>query len=198
MKNLILLFTIAFCVTCTNQPEPKTEETIIPFDIESAKKKYNEFANYSKAEQDTLMTNLTTFIFRKPSSSTWETKFNPEFRSYFIENAYNLEITYLHHQSDSLYYYYLLRDARDNKGMAKRGVAGKFYLNEKMAVTGFEEFCNTPIYEENKLVEIGFTLMEEMVAVGNVNKFLKDKTVIEWPDGNLFYSTKKHEWRAVE
>jgi len=200
MKYLILIFIIPVFFSCQNNTEviAASVEEKVTFDAEAARKKYGEYVDFSKSQQDTLMTNLTTYIYRKPSSATWETKFNPEFRTYYIDNKYNLEMTYLHNVSDSLFYYYLLRDARDQQGMRKRGVGGKFYMSAEMELSGFEEIFNTPTFEDDTLVEIGFKLMEEMVTTGNVNKFLDDKTLIQWPDNLLFYSTKKYEWRSVE
>jgi len=200
MKYLIPLFLFIQLFSCQNNDKVVDEkvEKEKYFDVEKAKEKYNEFSKFSPSEQDTLMTNLTTYIYRKPSAAAWDTKFNPEFRKYYFDNKHNLEMTYLHHSSDSLYYYYLLRDARDQKGMRKRGVGGKFYLNSEMQLSGFEETFNTPTFEDDTLIEIGFTLMEEMVNTGNVTKFLNDKKMILWPDNLLFYSKEKHEWRSVE
>jgi hypothetical protein len=153
---------------------------------------------YNQTEADTLLVDLVSYIYRKPALATWQTKLNPEFRSYFTKNATNFNIVYYHISEDSTHYFYLLRPARDNEGNQKRGVGGMFKINEEKQIKDFEELFNTPIHSENKLKEIGLSLFEEMITNKSIDSYLNNKEYIEWPDGRLFYSKEKKEWRYVD
>jgi hypothetical protein len=197
MKALLLLLSVAVFISCSNNTDStnkndKTEQTIaeqLVFD--------NSFLDsLSSDAKDTLLANLATYIIRKPSVATWETKFNNVFRSYYVKNRTELELIYLSQRNDTAFYF-LLREARDNTGRHHRGVGGMFVLNSDLSIDKFEETFNTPIQSKEQLIQNGVLLMNHLMSVGNTDDFLDDKSKIEWPDGRLFYSKEKHEWRYV-
>jgi hypothetical protein len=176
------------------------ENEVLPVvNTDSARLKYNVHKDFTDAQRDTLLTNLATYIYRRPSAAQWDTRFRPEFRNYYFENRNIMELIYLHND-DSVYYYYLLRDAvdRESASIQKRGVGGKFTMNDSLQFITFEELFNTRIFPEDSLIQVGYTFMEEVTTTGSAETFINDKTVIEWPDGTLFYSEEKHEWRFIE
>jgi hypothetical protein len=199
MKKAFLIFIPLIVMACS--PNQQTAETSVSEKTDSTPVQtdlYDYHKQFSPAETDTLLTNLTTYIFRKPADATWETKFDSKFRAFFIENRNNFEIVYMHENADSSFYYYLLRDAQYKNGYTKRGVVGKFEMDTNLVLSNFEEIANTPPASDDKLKEIGLLFMNELVAAGNLEKYLSDKTKVEWPDGRLFYSKEKFEWRYVE
>jgi hypothetical protein len=202
MRILISLITIATLISCNNNESntgKEASEKVTTIDSNTEKTAVYQINNfYNQQQKDTLLVGLVSYIYRKPALATWQTKLNPEFRPYFIKNTTDFSIVYYHISQDSTHYYYLLRPARDNEGVQKRGVGGMFRVNELGEITDFEELFNTPIQSEAKLKEIGLSLFEEMISTSNIEKYLNNKEYIEWPDGRLFYSKEKKEWRYVD
>lgn len=201
MRKYIFI-SLLYLVSCSgetnNESNNTAEENALQDTQTTESTDYKDQNKFTADEQDSLLVNLTSFIFAKPDAAQWDTKFELRFRQYFIDNSNQLELIYLKQMADSSYYYYLIRDARDRSGYRNRGVAGRFRMNADMSLYDFEEIINTPAAGHDKLVEMGGLFMDELVQSGNLDKFLDDKTMVEWPDGRLFYSKEKFEWRYVE
>jgi len=150
--------------------------------------------NYIGAVQtDTLLTDMVTYIGVKPRTATSQTRFQSEFRPYYIEYSRQFQIIYFFVNEAGDHYYYLLRPARSVKGNT-RGVGGRFrYENEK--IIDFEEIFNTPVFDEDRLIEIGEILFLEMIETGNVEPYKGNNLFIEWPDERLKYHKGLNEWR---
>lgn len=150
--------------------------------------------NYFTLQQgDSLMVELATYIGVKPGGATSQTRFEPQFRSYYAEHSKQFRMVFLHKTEEGWYYYYLLRPARDPKGN-RRGVGGRFRMEEGR-IEDFEEIFNTPAGDEKTLEENGSILFLEWVREGNVDKYLENRQYIEWPDERLKYHKELHEWR---
>jgi len=147
--------------------------------------------------KDTLLANMITFIYKRPTTAINRDRTDPQFRAYYVDKLPMFQ--YVHHymDTDSTHWFYLIRPARSVQG-DKRGVGGRFRTNASLEMVEFEEIFNTPIMDEGMLREKGRILFDEMVATGGVDAFLEDRTLIEWPDGRLFYSKEKREWRYVD
>lgn len=203
MKNtLILLATISFFYSCNSK---KTEtgtdgetEKVVSQTAQEQEEYVSFKSNLSEQEQDTLLTDLASFIIRKPAAALWDTKFNPEFRKYYVNNRSELELVYLTEAADT-FYYYLLREARTNEGIKKRGTGGKYIVNNTTkSIEEFEEVFVSKVLPESELKKIGLEYMDLATGNSDLTEFLSDNERIEWPDGRLFYSKQKKEWRYVE
>ncbi len=150
-----------------------------------------------KDSLEKLTLTLTTYIYRKPATANWQTKFDTIYRSYYKKHAAEFTILYLH-EYENFWYYYLTRPARDTEGKQKRGVGGKFQVNQQNIISHFEEIFNTPIAPENELARIGKLFLNAICNPSPDTTFLVKKEYVEWPDGRLFYSKEKFEWRYTE
>lgn len=198
MKYFYLFFALLTIVSCNNPTHDNTESGDVEIPDSVRALKFDAHKKYTASETDTLLTNLATYIYRKPADAQWNTKFESRFRPFYIENRVNFEIIYMIQNTDSSYYYYLLRDAQGKNMQTKRGVIGRMTLDANLAISNFEEIVNTPAASDDNLKKIGLLLMEEIIATGNLKKYLNDKTKVEYPDGQVFYSKEKFEWRSVE
>jgi hypothetical protein len=152
---------------------------------------------YSSSDIDTLLVDFVAYIYKKPSMANYETKFNPEFRQYYINNTDRFEIVY-YCIKEGVHYYYLLRPARNEEGFKQRGVGGMFKRNLNNEIVDFEEVFNTVIMSADSLKNVGYHLFAQLSTAGEINEFINDRSIIEWPNGSLFYSKEKHEWRYVD
>jgi hypothetical protein len=161
--------------------------------------KYQTFL--SDAEPDMMekwLTNLAIFILRKPDAATYQTKFNPEFRNYYEAKSRESEWIYAFENKDTVYFF-LIRDGRDNNGKANRGVGGKLVLNAANEIQYLEELFVTKIIDRVNLESIGQRFMQSVEAGESMDAFIDNpNNTVEWPDGRLFYSVEKSEWRYVE
>jgi hypothetical protein len=147
---------------------------------------------------DSLTVDMATYVLRKPEVATWETKFNPEFRNHFVKMSQDLEFIYGINRNDSIYFF-LIRDGRDQNGKANRGVGGRMVLNDDYSIAYFEELFVTRIKDRAILESIGLDFMNTVSLNEQLDKFVSlEMSDIEWPDGRLFYSVQKSEWRYVD
>jgi hypothetical protein len=152
-------------------------------------------SNYFNAsERDTLLTNIVTYVYQKAPYASNETKFQPQFRQFYVKNLPLFSIENLYQAPDSTNYFFVVRPVGNN-AKYRRGVLGKFRLKKgSLMPTDFEEIINTPHLEEATVKERGNFLFKELVKNGNLDKYLSMKHYIEWPDSTLVYDKKNNGW----
>jgi len=168
---------------------PSTEEH-----IETKARNYDVHRWFPGDRADTLLANMITFIFKRPTEAINRDRADPAFRSYYVDKLPLFQYVFHQMAPDSTHWFYLVRPARSVEG-DKRGVGGRLRTNERLELVEFEEVFNTPVLPEEELRAIGLMLFEEMVATGNVDRHLNDRQLVEWPDDRLKYSQEKREWR---
>ncbi|AFK02115.1 hypothetical protein Emtol_0964 [Emticicia oligotrophica DSM 17448] len=153
---------------------------------------------YSESERDTLLTNIITYVYVKPPYASNATRFEPQFRKYYVQNLPKFSLENYFITPDSTHYFFLIRPV-GNTLKYRRGVVGKFRLKQgTLMPVDFEEIINTPHLEEALVKERGAFLFKELVKNGNLDKYLGMKHYIEWPDSMLVYDKKINEWVGVK
>lgn len=162
------------------------------FSCQSNSNKISKYFNEN--QRDTLLTNIITYIYVKPPYATNSTRFEAQFRKYYVQNLPKFSLENYFIAPDSTHYFFLIRPV-GNTLKYKRGVLGKFKLKHgSLMPTDFEEIVNTPHLEEKIVKERGDFLFKELVKNKNLNKYLAMKHYIEWPDSTLVYDKKRNEW----
>ncbi len=151
---------------------------------------------FSQQDADSLLVDMVSYIGRKPPFATSMSRFDAEYRSYYINYAKEFDLVFHHASPEGVHYYYLIRPARSTLGN-RRGVGGTFRFDEG-GISQFEELFNTPVSDEETLKRIGKELFNEMIEKGHVEAYAKKKEYIEWPDDRLKYNKEAFEWRYVE
>ncbi|MFN3487781.1 MAG: hypothetical protein ACK4YV_01535 [Emticicia sp.] len=161
--------------------------------------KYDVSNYFSNNQRDTLLTNIVTYVFTKAPSATNETRFDAQYRQFYVKSLPNFRIEKYHQTPDGWNYFFMIRPV-GNSSKYKRGVLGKFRLKKATVATdslmpeAFEEVANTPHLEEKILIERGNFLFQELIKKGNLDSYLAMKHYIEWPDATLVYDKKLNEW----
>jgi hypothetical protein len=183
MKNLFSLLACLLTITINSCSNPQNEE--FKTDINSY---------YNPNDRDSLLADIITYIYKKPRYATHETRFNAEYRAYYVNQLPNFKPIFYTITEEGVHYYYLIRPAKSVNG-STRGVGGYFTKDSEGKITHFVELFNTPVFEEHILVTRGKTLFEEMMNTGEVKTYLGNTDFIEWPDDRLKYDKEKNEWR---
>ncbi len=180
MKNIILILSI----------------TILLFSCKA--KKYETNIYFSQEQEDSLLTNIITYIYTPAPQATKETKFQPQFRGFYTKNFKSFNLQNYFQANDGWNYFFLIRPVGGSPKF-RRGVFGKFKLKENSLMPiEFEEVANTPHLEEEVVKERGKYLFQELIKNGNLDKQVPMKHYIEWPDEHLAYDKKHHEWIVVK
>lgn len=156
--------------------------------------KYQVSSYFDKTQQDTLLTNIVTYIYSKAPQSSNQTRFQPQFRNYYVAALPKFNIENYFISPDSTHYFFVMRPVGNLP--YKRGVVGRYKLSKNLMPYDFEEVVNTPHLEEKLVKERGKFLFTELIKSGNLNKYLTMKHYVEWPDANLVYDKKQNEWVA--
>lgn len=167
---------------------------LIPLFIFSCQSNSNKVSKYfNESERDTLLTNMITYIYVKPTYANNATRFQAQFRKYYVQSLLKFSLENYYIAPDSTHYFFLTRPV-GNTLKYRRGVLGKFKLKGSLMPTDFEEIINTPHLEEAVVKERGTFLFKELIKTGNLDKYLGMKHYIEWPDSMLVYDKKINEW----
>jgi hypothetical protein len=170
--------------------------TIIILSCQSRNAKFNIYLSDNQA--DSLLINLVTYIHPLAPKATRETKFEPQFRDFYVKNSSKFTLENLQQTPDGWCYFLVIRPVAGGK-LFKRGVLGKFKLKENSVMpTDFEEIANTPHLKEGIVQERSQYLFQELVKNGNLNAQMPMKQYIEWPDEHLAYDKKNQEWKVVK
>jgi len=199
---LMLVTLIMFLSACSTNNNTRSEnqnlEDNFSADTIINDSTYRTFFNDLEAQSlNTLRADMATFILRKPDAAQWDTKFNPEFRKYYANKIEDIELLFVLEKLDTLYFY-LIRDGRDQNGKANRGVGGKMVLNDQFHILFLQELFVTRIKSRAVLESIGFNFLDDVNQNRTLRNYSSEKMAdVEWPDGRLFYSVEKSEWRYV-
>jgi len=149
---------------------------------------------FSKPDQDTLMTNIITNIYKVPRGVNPKDKHSLEYRSLYVSQIDKFQfVNYYIDPVDSMHYFFLIRPARNVHGH-KRGVFGKFKLEKDLKLTKFEELANTPMMAEEEILEKGNYLWDDLMYFKNLDRFFLNKAYVEFPDDRTRYDLLKKEW----
>ncbi len=143
--------------------------------------------------QDSLMTSIVTYMGVKPRRTDWQTRLEPQYRSFYAEQAKEYSFYRYFADEKGTHYFYIIRPARHPMGN-RRAVGGKYILDEQMNLHSYEEVFVTQVLEEEYLKEIADDLFTAFVN-DQFEKYLNNRLIIEWPDDRLKYDTLKKEWR---
>ncbi len=158
------------------------------------KKTYNPQANVKHTSVDSLMVDLAIFMGKRPKGVRIAACHNPKYRQYYTELSAEFYLLYYHVTSDGYHYFYALRPARNHTGKVNRAVGGRFTLNNEGHIIRFEELFNTRILPKTELEQVGLELFKEMIQTGGIQKYIKNRQLIEWPDSKTVYDTELNEW----
>ncbi len=167
--------------------------------LTSCSSKKNQASNYfSTQEQDTLLTNIITYIYSPAPGANNNTKFETKYRSFYQKALPFFKIQEYYQTEDGWNYVFIIRPVSSSP-IFRRGVLAKFKLKEgSLKPESFEEVINTPHLREEIVVERGGFLFKELIKKGNVDEYLSMKQYIEWPDDHLKYNKATHEWVTVK
>ncbi|TVQ92040.1 MAG: hypothetical protein EA393_04115 [Bacteroidetes bacterium] len=146
-----------------------------------------------KEEQDTLLVNIVTLMGVKPRNTNYITRHEPRYRNFYIQQARDFYIYRYYVDENELHYFYIIRPARHPFGN-RRAIGGKYRLGVNLELQNYQEVFVTQILQEEYLREIADDLFIALTE-GNIEKYLDNRLIIEWPDDRLKYDKEKQEWR---
>lgn len=157
------------------------------------KDKYNIEKYYTKTEQDSVITDIITYIHNRPQYSNNQTRFEPKFRSYYVGNLRKMHVEKFFVATDGTHYFYIIRPS-ENTPAGFRGTGGIFKRDAAGKIKSFKEVFVTPGGSLEDLKTRGDELFREMVRSGNIDAYRKNPDYIEWPAKWNYYDTLQYEW----
>ena len=148
---------------------------------------------FSTIDQDTLFTDLVTYIHRPPNRVSAKNRFLPQHRNWFVNSTELFEWLHCHRSEDGTYYFYMKRPARNIHGHM-RGIGGTFKLDESGQIIDFKEIFNTYMITPEEVIKLGprfFSIMVEHTHIPTDSDLWKK---IEFPNDASFYDTEIFEW----
>jgi hypothetical protein len=148
---------------------------------------------YAQERIDSLMLDVVYMMGRKPKNVNKDSVRLEKYNDFYLQQANEYKLAYLHVDSDSVHFFYIIRPARNHNGNVNRAAGGRFMIDTAGKIDGFEEVFNTTIMPVDTLIEVGLPLFEAMIA-GKTESFIHDKKFVEWPNAQSVYDTNINEW----
>ena len=178
ITNIFLFSSIIFLASCHEKDEPAYY--------------------FSQSQQDSLLTNIITFVAENAPGSTDSTRFQEQFKAYYVQKLANFSLEKLE-KSENGFYYFLLNRPVGHLTQYRRGVVGKFKLKEgSLQPFEFEEVVNTPHLDPETMRVRSSFLFRELVKKNQLNEYVSLKHYVEWPDSTLQYGKKYNRWYYVK
>ncbi|MCS6824743.1 MAG: hypothetical protein NZ529_10640 [Cytophagaceae bacterium] len=177
-NNIFIAASVFLFLSCDNRN----------YDIESY---------YTKEQSDSLMFSILPYIAKLEKKVNYENRFNPEHKAYFMAKwaDYKFQFKRYFITEDSTHYFLIWKVAPSlyEKYIA---IGGRFKKDKNGKVIQFEEIFNTWKMKPDELEEKSFALFDYMVKNGNVDPFMKEEYLIEFPDDKVYYDKKECRWKV--
>lgn len=146
--------------------------------------------------QDTLLTNVVTYMGVKPRYADFASRHEEQYRKFYVEQSKDYLFYKYFVAQDDRHYFYVIRPARHALGN-RRAIGGWMKVDEKMNILEYSEVFVTHVMEEDTLKKIAPELFG-MLINNNIQDLNHKHKRIEWPDDRLKYDSVKKEWRYDE
>jgi hypothetical protein len=163
----------------------------------SGKDKYDP-ARYVKAkERNELLTSIIAYLYVPPQYVSKQDRFKPEHRNFYSALIPKFPLEKLFVADDGTYYYLVIRPANSQGTNEVRGAGGHFKIKQDNTLTDFREVFVTPLMTKEEAQKKASFLFDEMVK-GDVQKYLKMQSYVQWPNAISEYDTVSYEWKLKE
>lgn len=149
-------------------------------------------------KQEDLNKNLEPifpYIAKLEHGVNYENRFEDSCKEYFIkkqaEHKFSFERYFI--TKDSVHYFLIWKVA-PSLYEKKLAIGGRYKKDANGKIIEFEEIFNTPKMKLDELKEKSFMLFNYMVENGNVDPYLADYNLVEFPDGKCVYNKENSRW----
>ncbi len=163
------------------------------------KEEYNVGNYYSEAELKINLSKIIPYIAKLENGVNYDNRFDSSKKDYFEEQqkTFKFSIEQYKITADSNHYFLIWKVA-PSLYKKKIAIGGRYKKDSSGKIYAFEEIFNTAKMPEEELKEKSFPLFDFMVKNGNVNKFLGDYLLIEFPDDRCTYDKENSRWVFVD
>jgi hypothetical protein len=148
---------------------------------------------FSKAETDTLVVDMISYLAALAPGSTPKNRFEARFRPFYSRMLPGFVLENFYQKPDGRCYFFIIRPVGSHPTF-RRGVIGKCRLNAQNRLTDLEEVANTPHLTEELVEERGKFLFEMLAKNDQLDAYLPMSHYVEWPDSLLVYDKTTHQW----
>ncbi len=146
----------------------------------------------ARSEQDRIFLQLVTLTDKRPAGATVDNRDSVAFVDYYTARLRVHEFGN-YYIADSVRYFQLYKVV-PSLFKERIAIGGRYKTDGKGNITEFEELYTTPKLKPEVFEETANELFLEMVNKGNVDAYLKQKAMIEFPDANCHYNKETRSW----
>jgi hypothetical protein len=161
--------------------------------------KYSPDKYFTKDQQNSILKQSVRYSAKLPPQASHKTKFSSEFDKYYhlAFKESDFRKCFPVDGSSKNYYFLTTREAR-SIWPAREAIGGKFTLNDKDSVIGYEEAFRTWKMAKDSLDVRANELFDRMVKgedlIPFTSKFKGDR-YIEFPDERFYFNKDEMRWR---
>lgn len=181
-KNIVLVVLLGFAlIGCNSKEEYSADNYYTP-----------------EALKNNLFT-ILPYIAKLENGVNYENRFDASQKSYFEAQQNNFKFSMERYfiTPDSTHYFLIWKIA-PSLYVKKIAIGGRYKKDKNGKIYAFEELFNTPKMKLEELKEKSFPLFDYMVKNGNVDKYIGDYLLVEFPDNKCVYDKNKTRWIIVD
>ncbi len=163
------------------------------------KRKSIEGDQLPKSEYEALMGKLLPYLVKKPDHFGYDERFNPS-NAAFYQNFATMSGARLryYYPTDTANFFFFEHQDLTSLHQHYRGLGGYFRLDANGSITFLNLLYHTPRFTGDEMAAKGEVLFKEMIAQGNVNRFMGRRDFIHVPNNDFYYDTKRNRWDHTE
>ena len=163
------------------------------------KEEYKVEDYYSEEELKINLSKIVPYIAKLENGVNYDNRFDTTKKDYFEEQQKNFKFSIEQYKiTPDSNHYFLIWKVAPSLYKKKIAIGGRYKKDSSGKIYAFEEIFNTTKMPEEELKEKSFPLFDFMVKNGNVNKFLGDYLLIEFPDDRCTYDKESSRWVFVD
>jgi hypothetical protein len=152
------------------------------------------------AEQyDSVLIRVAPYVIKKPDEISYEERFLVKNRP-FYQNFIKLtggQISHYEKKDTAVLFFFQHRDLT-SLYEHYRGLGGYYKEDPDGKIVYMNLLYHTPRLTKEEMKSKGDELFTEMVQKGNVARFIGDRSIIDTPNADFYYDTKRNRWDYTE
>jgi len=160
----------------------------------AGKDKYDVTGYYDVSRQDSVLTDIVTYIYTAPQYTLMEERFDPGHRDFYLKERSKFKILKYYIDGSGRNYFLVSRPGPSQS--EKRCTGGYFQYSKDMKITGFREVFVTPVLAAAEAEEKGIFLFDQLVK-GSIDKYTNMEMYVQWPNPGAYYDTITYQWKMI-
>lgn len=150
-------------------------------------------------QQDKLVLQISRYIDKKPKGIDYDKIFDASHDLWYKELS-QIQESSLHcfFKRDSLNFYLIIKKDLTSLYNHYRYYGGNFKLSDSGKIVNLDQYVVSGRLGKGEVIIKGEEIFEELISIGNLDKYFGNAEYMEWPNSDVQYSVEEKKWVFTE